>query len=457
MEEVAADVLMGSKEDHLYLEIEGWQAMPVLRFRGEEVDTGVRAMVDALQVGAEDALVFRRTSCLAPDETFGPGDVHGAFARWCRSGRTGDGVMADLARYVGLVQLGEQLRSAVNRMADTLVMLHRHQNGHPYRVHRMVHPDLQSLDLRDLSSLEDEEVMAICWNSGRYAHFRDIFVTTAVRGLQAYPFVARMQLAELEDAVREAKGSIPVLRPLVVARRAMREAGAFPGTRHVLHDLDPRGVRRARRALRRSMIPCSMVVGQDRMVRFLKGERVIIPGCLYDYAVINTIGAVRHGVDPAQYHVPFGLTVFAKTGERIANGCVYFRGAPMLDQMTALRLHAGDPETERGMLSQMNLSFPSAAIVGSGLEDRLEPRQALDGPPLLVRESYIGDLSREEAEMRERAIRTSYAVLRRMLPFAGEGVDAVAAMEGTLNTEVDEKALEAAVTRLRIGRYHEAA
>lgn len=145
--------------------------------------------------------------------------------------------------------------------------------------------------------------------------------------------------------------------------------------------LERQKVRRGRRALNKSIKLYRAFRGVAEIKAFAKGDTVTITGHLYNYEVVRRRQAtlLEHTIRPPNGVIPYHLTMLAKDGTRLANGCVYFEDTPILDQILALALHVQDREEELALhkvtvWSSRTLAFEADPVLS-------QPRPATHTPP----------------------------------------------------------------------------
>ena len=130
---------------------------------------------------------------------------------------------------------------------------------------------------------------------------------------------------------------------------------------HIIRNLaplfksEPRDVRKHRRVLKRAASTAVAIVGRGQTSDFVAGRIVTLKGQTFNLEVgrVGSSAVIGHS----------GIHVTAacpKTGERLADLCVYHEGTPALDQLTAMSLamEAGD---EAEIIKTANLSRVSDA------------------------------------------------------------------------------------------------
>lgn len=88
-----------------------------------------------------------------------------------------------------------------------------------------------------------------------------------------------------------------------------------------------------KRMLRRAAATAANVVGDQAVAQFVRGEDVELPGDQVSLVIARrgSLAAIGHGT--------IAVAVKDRDGEHLGQLCVYFKGTPALDQLTALALH----------------------------------------------------------------------------------------------------------------------
>jgi hypothetical protein len=119
----------------------------------------------------------------------------------------------------------------------------------------------------------------------------------------------------------------------------------------------PAAIRAGRRAMRRSIDIYARFRGMDEVRRFIRGERVIFEGSLYDYHVRKTVKILPQTMDPDSPHIPYSLKLAHRGKDHaFASGCIIVPELPVIDQLLALSFHLQDSADELKLLETTNWS-----------------------------------------------------------------------------------------------------
>lgn len=313
-----------------------------------------------------------------------------------------------------------QIHIAAHLIADTLLALRRAHFGERTLALAFLDPawfDLPTADLATALSPANAAAMAA---SGLWRRWRREFFLQHVRCMVG------LHAVSVHDARRHldraaADGRLPGL----LAKEAETMLPA-PFACALKDDTpEPRPQRdAARRALRRSLTAHARAFGpaagrevQDLLAR--RRQEIVIRGARFDWSVADPLPAVRQGVLLNSVHCPFRIELRRKgDGAPLTRLCVYFDATPLVDMLTAFRLHLAALGGEERLLRKANLYgvFPEGerdpdllALAGDALADATRPWPAR---PVPESHAIDTDLSEEEKAAKDAAMPGIVAALR---------------------------------------------
>jgi hypothetical protein len=273
-----------------------------------------------------------------------------------------------------------QFQNTVSVACDTLIALYRIRGGaKPFGSFHMLRPELSDLPLDKPEDLLNPAAFDLLFKGYRWArwfrliermHVRNMIGVGAITGKELHWRINETLAATNDPGIRERLENIRDAVPDTI-NPFRYHAEDFP-----VNGKEKRQLREARRVVLRGVAAferCFGAKGRHDILTFLRGEPLFIRGRLFDYRALKSYAAWDHSIDPDCAHIPYHLAIYSKDGKRLANGCVYFNGAPLVDQLLGLCLHVRDAEDERVLLRQMNLAQHTEAFLTDPIMREVKP------------------------------------------------------------------------------------
>lgn len=276
----------------------------------------------------------------------------------------------------------KQIMIAMNAVADSLITVHRARIGqHPICYYDMLPKKIHELPVNRPDDILAPEHIGAVLSTRRYNIWMKNLVAQHMRTMvgigamhpREMAYRLREEYTRIED---EQRGDMAAMLADAADRVRVPPDYGILYAQSGSSGRKRRMMRNGRKIVRRSIAAYERLFGgsaKANLMEFMRGKPLMLRGKLYTYRFMRTWSAVEHSAYPQAVHVPYALSIYNAANERLANGCIYFRDTPLVDQIIAVALHLRTEEDELDLLSKMNLSALTPAFTRDARLPGLKP------------------------------------------------------------------------------------